>query len=66
MPIERDSYQLVVRYKIKALDPIEAKDKAKVFINTHDLDHPDCELKLQKIEKDKPPSGISLPFLKNE
>ena len=66
MPIEREPHQLVVRYNFKAVDQLEARDKAKAFINDHDLDVPDCELKLQKIEKDKPPCGINMPFLKNE
>jgi len=66
MSIEKEPYQLVVRYNIDAIDGLQAKEMAKKFIDGHNLDCNDCELKLQKIEKDKPPTGIKIPFLKNE
>ena len=66
MSIEREPYQLVIRHEITAADEVEARSKAKKFIERHILSDGDCELKLQKIEIGKPPVGIRMPFLKNE
>ena len=66
MTIGKEPYQLVAKFPIEAIDSVQAKDKARKLIGEHTLSGDDCELKLQKIRKDKPPEGIALPKQTNE
>lgn len=66
MTIDKETYQVVVRQKIEAVDTLDARELAEEFIYNHDLDYSDCEIKLQRLNDGKPPEGIPLPFLENE
>lgn len=48
-------YRLTITYKFEAVDDMDARNKAKE-IKTDE----NCEVKLQKIFKDKPPGKINI------
>ena len=57
--VERYQYQLVMRIPFDALDNVQARQIAKGYLDTAALPK-DAAVKLQRLEGNKPPTGIPL------
>jgi hypothetical protein len=55
-------YQLIIKIPYEALDDVDAREKAKMIIDSPELQirKTDTEMKLQRVFQNEPPVGVRL------